>query len=95
MALDGEIVNSTSPASLPSGDGQAGGTAVIQFTVEQCQVAADIDADCDNDSVDVDLFVEVLLGNDVDSQHFQRSDMDVSGGVDANDVPLFLSATVP
>ncbi len=33
MALDGEVANPVDPASLPSGDGQPGGIAVIQFTV--------------------------------------------------------------
>ena len=39
MALDGEIANPVSPASLPSGDGTVGGNAVIQFNVCNVSVA--------------------------------------------------------
>ena len=33
MALDGEIADPRDPGSLPSGDGEPGGTATIKFTV--------------------------------------------------------------
>ena len=49
--LDGEIADPFSPASLPSGEGVAGGDAVINFTV----ICAFGDADCDS-SVDLDDF---------------------------------------
>jgi hypothetical protein len=92
MALDGEIADPLSPASLPSGDGLAGGSAVLRFTVVPCSVSADIDGDCDRDPTDLDLFVDVLLGNDVDPLRLARSDLDGSGTADGSDVAPFVIA---
>jgi len=47
--LDGEMADPAAPASLPSGDGVAGGIAQVRFTVN----CGGGDADCDGD---VDLF---------------------------------------
>ncbi|UCC30163.1 MAG: right-handed parallel beta-helix repeat-containing protein [Phycisphaerales bacterium] len=47
LALDGEVVDPVDPASLPSGDGVAGGNAVIEFTV-QSSVACLSGPDCDD-----------------------------------------------
>lgn len=95
MALDGEMTNPSSPASLPSGEGTAGGDAVIRFSVAPCIVAADIDADCDADELDVDLFVQVLLGENTDPDHIDRSDLDGNDTADGADIALFLSAYLP
>jgi hypothetical protein len=92
MALDGEIANPTSPASLPSGDGVAGGNAVIQFEVTSCNLVSDIDNDCDKDAIDIDLFVDVLLENDTDAGHMTRSDIDGSGTPDGLDIQPFIDA---
>ncbi|QOJ03862.1 MAG: M1 family metallopeptidase [Planctomycetia bacterium] len=95
MALDGEMTDPASPASLPSGEGTAGGDAVIRFSVAPCIVAADIDADCDADELDVDLFVQVLLGADTDPDHVDRSDLDGNDVADGADLALFLAAYLP
>jgi hypothetical protein len=92
MVLDGEVSNPTSPASLPSGDGVAGGNAGIQFSVLPCDGPADIDQNCFLDQNDVDIFVQVLLDADTDPGHVERSDMDGSGTVDGNDIGLFTVA---
>jgi hypothetical protein len=92
LQLDGEIANPTSPASLPSGDGVTGGNAMIQFTVQACNAVADIDANCVRDELDVDLFVQVLLGLDTDPGHMARSDVNNSFAADGDDVGPFTSA---
>ncbi|MBI5762810.1 MAG: hypothetical protein HZA51_04710 [Planctomycetes bacterium] len=91
-ALDGEITNPLSPSSLPSGDGVAGGNAVMQFTVQPCAVAADIDLNCAKNDLDVDLFVQVLLGLDTDPGRMTRSDINNSGTPDGDDVGPFIAA---
>lgn len=90
--LDGEITNPLSPLSLPSGDGLAGGNAVMQFTVQPCAVAADIDLNCTKNDLDVDLFVQVLLGLDSDPGRITRSDINNSGTPDGDDVGPFITA---
>ncbi len=90
--LDGEITNPLSPSSLPSGDGVAGGNAVMQFTVQPCAVAADIDLNCAKNDLDVDLFVQVLLGLDTDPGRMTRSDINNSGTPDGDDVGPFIAA---
>ncbi|MEK6642863.1 MAG: M1 family aminopeptidase [Planctomycetota bacterium] len=92
LALDGEITSSTSPTSLPSGDGLTGGNAVIQFTVEPCAVAADIDLNCVKNDLDLDLFVQVLLGIETDPGRMTRSDINSSGTPDGDDVGPFIAA---
>lgn len=52
-ALDGELTNPASPASLPSGDGKPGGAAVLRFTVA---AYGDFDLDGDVDLEDFALF---------------------------------------
>ncbi|HKQ46983.1 MAG TPA: M1 family aminopeptidase [Phycisphaerae bacterium] len=91
LALDGEVADPLDPASLPSGDGTIGGNAVIRFEVTPCSVLADIDADCDKDPIDIDLFVDVLLENDTDPGHMARSDVNNSGlPPDALDIQPFI-----
>lgn len=92
MALDGEVAVPTSPSSLPSGDGIAGGNAVIQFSVTPCLLAADIDDDCDKDANDIDLFARVLVGLDTDYFHTLRSDVNGSGQANARDIQPFIDA---
>lgn len=93
MALDGEITDPNSPGSLPSGDGLAGGNAVIRFAIEQvCNPVADIDDNCTHDQTDVDLFIQVLLGDDTDPGHVSRSDVNNSGTADGDDIAPFTAA---
>jgi hypothetical protein len=92
MALDGEIADPNSPASLPSGDGVPGGDALIRFAVELCATAADLDQNCLRDEADADILVLVLLGVDTNPGHVQRSDLDGSGMPDGNDIAQFISA---
>lgn len=94
QALDGEVETANDPASLPSGDGVAGGDATIAFTVTPCGLLADINDDCARDEIDVDLFTQVLLGLDTDADHMMRSDLDSSGTPDGADIELFLNATL-
>ncbi len=51
LNLDGEITDPLDPGSLPSGDGLAGGSATVRFTI----ICGYGDADCDRD-VDFDDF---------------------------------------
>ena len=91
LALDGEVADPMDPASLPSGDGTVGGNAAIRFEVTPCNLLADIDNDCDKDPIDIDLFVEVLLENDLDPGHMTRSDVNNSGlPPDALDIQPFV-----
>ena len=94
QALDGEVEIANDPASLPSGDGVAGGDATIAFTVTPCGLAADINDDCTRDDIDVELFTQVLLGLDIDPDHMTRSDLDSSGTPDGADIQPFLDATL-
>jgi len=62
IALDGEIANATSPASLPSGDGLANGNAVYNFTITGCPT--DFDGDGFVTGEDFDAYVAAFeLGN--------------------------------
>jgi len=55
IALDGEIANGSSPASLPSGNGVASGQGVYTFTVEGCP--SDVNGDGFVTGEDFDEFV--------------------------------------
>ena len=92
MVLDGEIADPLDPASLPSGNGVAGGTAQIQFTVTPCGYTADINDDCLIDEIDVQLFVQSLLGQNFDTGQVARCDLNGSGEADGADVQPFLAA---
>jgi len=92
MILDGEMANPASPASLPSGDGVAGGDAMIRFTITPCDIDADIDQDCDRDDHDVSLFVDVLLEDHLNPAYMIRSDLNGSGSADGDDIQLFVDA---
>ncbi len=92
MVLDGEIADPTNPGSLPSGNGEAGGAAQIQFVVTPCGYVADINDDCLLNETDLQLFVQALLGQNVDASQVGRSDLDESGNVDGADIQPFVSA---
>jgi hypothetical protein len=91
MALDGEIANPQSAASLPSGNGVAGGNAVITFTIAG-RPAADINADCARNATDLTLFVNVLLGIEHGSTYVANSDIDGNGVVDGRDIQGFITS---
>ncbi|HVP13796.1 MAG TPA: M1 family aminopeptidase [Phycisphaerae bacterium] len=91
MALDGEIADPNSPASLPSGNGVAGGSAVMRFTIA-ARPAADINGDCVRNATDVNLFVNVLLGIEHGVSYVANSDLDGNGTVDARDIQPFVTA---
>lgn len=93
LALDGETADANNPASLPSGDGLPGGDAVVRFTILPCEISADIDANCLQDSNDITSFVQTLLGMDTDPDHMARSDMNESGEADGDDIAAFVAAT--
>ncbi|MFH1417810.1 MAG: alpha-amylase family glycosyl hydrolase [Planctomycetota bacterium] len=63
-----------------------------QFAVVSAQVPGDLDADSDVDFVDLNLFVGVLLGTNLDAQHIARADLDLSGTPNGNDIQLFVTA---
>ncbi len=91
MALDGEIAAPESPASLPSGNGLAGGSAVIHFTIAG-PPPADINGDCARNAADVALFVNVLLGIETGQLYVASSDFDGNSTVDGDDITLFVTA---
>jgi hypothetical protein len=90
-ALDGEISTPESTASLPSGNGVAGGNAVIHFTIA-ARSAADINADCSKNAADVALFVNVLLGIETGQPYVANSDIDDNGILDGRDILGFVNA---
>ncbi|MFO0974569.1 MAG: M1 family aminopeptidase [Phycisphaerae bacterium] len=94
LALDGEIANPDSPASLPSGDGLAGGAATLRFSITPTFVPliGDIDGNGMRNATDLFLFVQVLLGLDADLLHTQRSDINANGSADGDDVQPFVTA---
>lgn len=55
----------------------------------------DFDIDCDVDFDDITTFVNVLVGADQTPSHIAAADMDVSGGPDGRDIPLFVKAILP
>ena len=91
MALDGELADPANPASLPSGNGVAGGNAVIQFTIAG-PPPGDIDGNCLVNMADLTLFVNVLLGFEQGQPYVLRSDLDRNGIVDGRDIQPFVNA---
>lgn len=59
-----------------------------------CFGAGDLDDDGDVNSADLLLFVDVLLGDDVDGLHVERADADCSGMADGDDVGVFVDLMV-
>jgi len=64
LTLDGEIADAVDPGSLPSGDGLAGGDAVIRFTVSSSSVLGDFDGDGDVDLEDAAALMACFTGED-------------------------------
>lgn len=92
QTLDGELADASQAASLPSGDGVAGGSAVIRFSIVPCNMPADINVDCVRDETDIDIFSSVLIGIDVDPLHTARSDLNASGAANAADIQELVDA---
>ena len=53
ISLDGEIADPLDPGDLPSGEGLAGGDAIVRFTLTSGAVVGDIDGDGDTDFNDL------------------------------------------
>lgn len=89
--LDGEIADPANPASLPSGNGVAGGSALFRFTIAP-RPLADINGDCAQNATDVTLFVNVLLGIQTGQPYVANSDLDGNTLVDGRDIQPFVAA---
>ncbi len=88
IALDGEIADPSSPASLPSGEGLAGGNAAWTFTVEGATCYGDLTGDGLIDLTDL----SVLLTNFgvANGATYEDGDMDGDGDVDLLDLSELL-----
>ncbi|HPF41723.1 MAG TPA: M1 family aminopeptidase [Phycisphaerae bacterium] len=88
--LDGEVDDSDwhDDVLLPSGDGQPGGDAIFTFVI------AAGDANCDGhlDGNDIIAFTAVLTGNDTDTCHALRCDVNGDDAVSVEDIPPFVDA---
>jgi len=83
-ALDGEISSPRSP-SLPSGNGQAGGQAVLQFTVLQ----GDVDRSGAVDATDGAIIKASLGRKSTDPAADPRADLNGDGVINVLDVTIF------
>jgi len=63
-----------------------------QFAIVTPQVPGDLDADGDVDFVDLDFFVGVLLGTNLDAQHIIRADLNLDGTPNGHDIQPFVTA---
>lgn len=96
MALDGEVADPNSPASLPSGDGMPGGAAVFHFGTPQdlppCNnPIADLDGDDDVDMDDFGAIQACFTGKDDPANAynlFQCHCADRDGDWDVDDVDM-------
>ena len=96
MQLDrtsGEIANPASPASLPSGNGVAGGNGVITFVVPPL---GDLNSDGVVNHSDLALFAQCVNGPDVSTPPpgvapvlFAASDLNDDSDVDLADFAAF------
>lgn len=92
QALDGEITDPNSPASLPSGDGVAGGNAVLQFEITPVPPTdGDIDQNGIINAIDLQLLIDVLLGVDTVPSHVAATDINHNGFADGDDIQAFVS----
>lgn len=67
----------------------------IEVAVSVAYPVGDVQGDCDVDSVDVQLFIDVLLGLDFDPGRVARSNINGIGGADGDDVPGMVDAVIP
>jgi aminopeptidase N len=95
QSLDGEITDPADRASLPSGEGTPGGSAVIQFVVIQ-STPGDMDGDGDVDLNDFATFALCFHGAAVTTPpggctpvEFAGADLDDDGDVDLGDFSTF------
>ncbi len=84
IALDGEITNPTSPASLPSGNGVANGNAVYNFTITGCP--SDFNGDGFVTGEDFDAYVAAFELGDI------SADFDGNGFVTGEDFDAYVAA---
>ncbi len=91
LPLDGEMADPNDPDSLPSGDGVAGGHAVIAFTVVSRLIPGDFDGDTDRDVYDVDEFVVCMTGPQTAPiiPQCAPGDFDLDHNVDLADFRIF------
>ncbi len=85
LALDGEIADPLAPASLPSGNGLAGGAASFRFTIMPTvpPCPADRDGDADVDSDDIVIFFGTFEEG--------TADFDSDGDTDSDDIIIFFT----
>lgn len=83
--LDGEIADGASPASLPSGDGLANGSASWTFTITDTSCPSDFDGSGFVDIEDYSAFVQAFELGD------ENADYDGSGFVDIEDFSAFVT----
>ncbi|HUN79927.1 MAG TPA: dockerin type I domain-containing protein, partial [Phycisphaerae bacterium] len=73
--------------------GQSGD--IFRITVDCTPGPGDENADCRVNVLDVPIFVNVLLGNDLDSGHIARADVNGDSLVNGNDIGPFTHLVVP
>ena len=97
--LDGEIADPLDPASLPSGEGLEGGSAVIQFVVAGSGSSlADLNCDGSVNSLDIDPFVLVLTSSAPYTDYYNQypscdhalADCNTDGSVNSLDIDPFV-----
>jgi len=86
LALDGEVSSATSPAALPSGNGLAGGTYALQFTITAPVCAADFNNDGFVDFTDFDAFVSAFEAGGT------GADFNNDGFIDFTDFDAYVAA---
>ncbi len=94
LALDGEVADPLSPAALPSGDGLAGGEAVVRFTITRPAGDANCDGAVNFD--DIDPFVAALSGQAAYEAEYPgcvwlNSDCNGDGTVNFDDMDAFVA----
>ncbi|MBI5765465.1 MAG: FG-GAP repeat protein [Planctomycetes bacterium] len=87
VALSGDItvIGSTND----SNEGAIGAGAAYVYDLLSATHPGDMDGDHDVDGVDMAIFVEVLIGVDVNPAHVLLADLDCSGVVDGLDIQPF------
>ncbi len=67
---------------------------IATLTIDTPQIG-DVSADCAIDLLDLPLFVDVLIGVDVDAGRILRSDIDGLNGPDGEDIQGFIDLLLP